>query len=287
MTNIFYFTCGEKERNHFQCILSIFSIMQWKKEGLRFTVFTDKPEFYNIIRDKIEIVHLTPELMKEWRGSHDFIWRLKIMSVAAIAEKYPDDHLLYLDSDTFSAESIEKIIDLLNSGHTIMHMNEGKLAEIKTKTFRYMLEDLNFKKVMGVEINRDTVMYNAGVIGIPKDRLELTARVVKMCDELLDFNIRRNNILEQLSFSIVLSVNQNIRMAKGMITHYWADKAEWDAKMEKYFSKIAILNPAPEQRINLLEEYEFASMPWRIKRKSIKKRLFNLINKIIKDKYWY
>jgi hypothetical protein len=68
---------------------------------------------------------------------------VKIKALQLIAQKYPNESILYLDGDTFLS-----ILDLLRNGlengENYMHL-EGKLSQLSSKTEKLMWKQMKGK----------------------------------------------------------------------------------------------------------------------------------------------
>ena len=97
--NILYLVFGDTLRYHIEANLSIRTFQRQMTEKDRIIVFTNRPEYYR--RAQVEVMALTDEQMNEWRGKHQYLFRIKIMAVDYLHRQYPDDDLLFMDCDTF------------------------------------------------------------------------------------------------------------------------------------------------------------------------------------------
>ncbi|MEO9653942.1 hypothetical protein [Marinomonas sp.] len=41
-------------------------------------MLTDQPEFMSVLAEDIELIELASETLQEWRGEHDFMWRINM-----------------------------------------------------------------------------------------------------------------------------------------------------------------------------------------------------------------
>lgn len=112
------------------------------------------------------IIGVSDQMLKEWKGEHNFFLRIKIKALQLVSSKYEDQHILYLDADTFLFGSLEHIRVLLNEGENLMHKNEGELSQLSSKTENLMWRQVKNKRYGGVTINSDVCMWNVGVVAI-------------------------------------------------------------------------------------------------------------------------
>lgn len=113
-------TFGERLENHYQ---AAFSILTFLKDPLihKVLIATDCPEFYRIFQEKVEVIHITKNTLVEWQGDVQFFWRIKIKALELVQQSYPDEHLLYVDSDTFLVKLLAEIHSELEQNHSVMH----------------------------------------------------------------------------------------------------------------------------------------------------------------------
>src|SRR5689334_14514320 len=104
MTNLVLQSFG-RENEYKRAILTIWSYFACSTAPLpasRVLLFTDNPGYFTAWFGGLPVsyVHLTPEKIKQMRGSIDFLHRMKI---ALIEESFQtlEGNILYADSDTF------------------------------------------------------------------------------------------------------------------------------------------------------------------------------------------
>ena len=131
MMTVFYIVMGGDEamRYYMEAYLSIRTFQkQLLPEIGRICVITDHPSFFS--KAGVEVITITAEQKAEWMGPHRFFFRTKIKGMEYLHNLYPDDNLLYLDSDTFLYGSLTALKARLDEGHGLMHLCEGKPTDI-------------------------------------------------------------------------------------------------------------------------------------------------------------
>lgn len=131
-------------------------------------VITDNPDYYDRF-DRITVVPITTETLKDWQGDRHFFWQVKIKAMEYMAATYKNQDLLYLDSDTILKNGLRKIQEMLASGKCLMHTNEGHPSRMKTKSYR-MWKQVRGRCYSGITIGQEHDMWNAGVVGIPQKK---------------------------------------------------------------------------------------------------------------------
>lgn len=278
--NIVYLVFGEELSNHIQAYFSIFSMLTQREEIGSINVITDNPKLYDHLHEVIKIIAIEQKDLQEWKGKNDFFWRVKIKAIELIANMYKDQHILYLDSDTFLFGNLKQIKEKLNEGFCFMHLNEGKLSQLNSKTERIMWRQICNKRFGPVIIDQNRCMWNAGVIGIPGSKsAELIKATLDICDAMLEQNIIRR-LIEQLAFSLALSEFSELIPAENHIGHYWGNKEEWngfiiDTFLRSFFSKTSL-----NDQIEFFKLIDYTKIPIYIKIPSARYRLFKLVTKL-------
>ncbi|MCX6296448.1 MAG: hypothetical protein NTX97_10350, partial [Bacteroidetes bacterium] len=223
--NILYLVIGENPLHHAQTCFSIYSFLNQTNATDRVYVITDVPDFYNRLSEKINIIPINQAQLKDWQGEHKFFWRAKIKALEHICTLHPDESVLYLDTDTFLFGNLETLkSDLKNP---MMHLNEGKLSERKSKTEKRMWQGVKNKIFGGITIQENHCMWNAGVVGIPANKgLKICELALTICDGMLAEKVTPY-FIEQFSSSVALSENGDMKAADKYIGHYWSNKDEW------------------------------------------------------------
>ena len=80
--NILYLVFGDTLRYHIEANLSIRTFQRQMTEKDRIIVFTNRPEYYR--RAQVEVMTLTDEQMNEWRGKHQYLFRILTICTGSI-----------------------------------------------------------------------------------------------------------------------------------------------------------------------------------------------------------
>ena len=194
--NLLFLTFGDNIKNHYQANFSILSFLKEKASITGIYVFTDHPQYYAHYQDYVQVVTITEEKLQEWQGPHDFFWRIKIKAIEQLVLQHPDAPLVYLDSDTFLYEDISGLRDILASGEALMHVQEGKLSQLKSKTEQKMWSQVKALRFRNTEIGEKHAMWNAGVVAIPAARnKEAIALALHLCDSMLSPKVRKSRFI--------------------------------------------------------------------------------------------
>ncbi|NLY75091.1 MAG: hypothetical protein GX075_07275 [Firmicutes bacterium] len=279
-----YLIFGKEFANHIQANFSILSMLTQREEIDSINVVTDNPTFYNRLAGVINVINVEQEVLQEWKGKNDFFWRVKIKAIELLANIYKNKHLLYLDSDTFLFGNLKYIKEKLDEGFSFMHLNEGKLSQLRSKTEKRMWQQTSNKDFGPVKINQNHCMWNAGVIGIPGNKsAELIKATLDICDAMLERNITRR-LIEQLAFSLALSEFSQLIPAENHIGHYWGNKEEWQSFIVASFLKSYFGNTTLNEQIESFKSLDYTKIPIALRIPNTRRRLFNLITKLFPEK---
>ena len=245
---ITYLVFGESSSNFCQAAFSILTILSKKESTDTVVVITDHPEKFNVLKEKITVIAIDNQTLTKWKGEYDFFWRIKIKALQLTSLKFENQHILYLDSDTFLFGDLTKIRQNLIQNKNLMHTNEGKLSELPTKTERRMWKQLKNQTYGQTVINSATCMWNAGVIGISKTNIKKLDLALEICDQMCANNVTRR-LIEQFAFSIAMNDSTDLISAENEIGHYWGNKKMWDQTINEFLNDCFMENLSLEEQI--------------------------------------
>ena len=285
--NLVYLAFGNNITIHSQANFSILTFLSQKQCFNKIIVLTDNPEFYKHLssEDCIKIEAINDEVLNTWKGEYNFFWRIKIKALEYVFNLNPSQHILYLDADTFLFNGLEFIVKSLDSGKNIMHLNEGKLSMIKSKTTSKMWNQIKDNTYAGISINKEHCMWNAGVVGVSKlTAKETLAQALIICDQMCEEKVT-DRLIEQFALSLALNSKTNLVSAERYIGHYWGNKEEWNrfinaTLLKFYFGKYNL-----NQQVVFLTTTNFSSLPVLIKIPNTRKRLVKLVTKLFPNKF--
>ncbi len=256
--NIVYFVIGNSTVIHIQVGFSIRTFLAQMGDEDTIYVVTDIPQMYAGMPHVVTIP-ITQERIREWRGKHDFFWRVKIEVLRMIAQMSPDKAMVYLDGDTYLHGSLTEIKQQLKQGYAMMHLDEGCPSEMKERSLS-MWQTVNGRTFAGVTISNQHHMWNAGVVAIPAAQVvKATNMALAICDGMLDEGSEPVTV-EQYALSIAL-FESSVQMiaADQWIGHYWHYKYHWCSYISKYFVKVYRLSYPIDKQI---EEIRQTNLVW-------------------------
>lgn len=276
-------TFGDRLENHYQASFSILSFLRSNLIS-NVCVVTDRPNYYRYFGTHVDIIEIDDETMTEWRGHHDFFWRIKMKGIEAAVLRNPGSNILYVDSDTFYVKDLAIIKQGLDQGISFMHEREGTLYNSSSKTFTKMWNVISNKSFSDVTIDIESAMWNAGVIAINGEKAKnIINHAIDICDAICATPCTRR-LVEQFAFSIALQNAGELRAAENQIAHYWGNKAQWNAKIVEFLMYTTLSGSTLEEDLLKLDSFDAASLPTVHKEKSIKGKVNKALDSLFPPK---
>ena len=276
--NIVYLVFGTKIENYQQAYFSIFTAILHKNDDDKIIVITDDSTLFGFFEGKIETIVINQDTIRDWEGPHQFFWRVKIKALQLVAQKYPQDSILYLDSDTFFYKNTEVLLTALQNGNQFMHLNEGKLSQLSSKTEKLMWKQMKGKSYENIIINENVAMWNAGLIGVSQKYFECLDLTLRINDAMCADGVTRR-LIEQFAFSLGLNQYSELQPADHIVGHYWGNKIQWNDTISLFLRECLMKKYDLGTVIERVREMELTKMPIRIKESSTQRKLKNLIDK--------
>ncbi len=285
--NLLYFVTGNKTNLHAQCYFSILSFLA-KGQIDEVFVYTDFPDFYQGLKDKVQVRNLTKEQIIEWKGPADNFFRMKLKLLEDYCKQQNTPKpFIYIDTDTFLYQPLDDIIAKLNEGHALMHRKECLMRKKKHSALR-MYKKIRNQNLAGITVTDNHYMWNAGLIALPKDRqAETIGQMLAVCDAINQLGVR-HFLVEQCSVSLTLNEYFDLLPAENTVAHYWSTKNEWDPVIADFLLHIHMHNLTLDESIELMKSFDFQKEPTSKVKNDTQIRLIRLIKKWFpdKDKQW-
>lgn len=233
------------------CVLSFFAWYDRDEALPRIIIYTDKPDFFynHLGKEHIEYYLITSNELVEMLNQTGFLHRRKVKVIDLTFQRYPDDDVLFLDSDTFIIAEPSSLIAALEPGFSYMHKKEYTIntgldlftsynqAEYPQAFLRYILSR-DFEIGGGVEtFSGADYSWNSGVLGLHRNFSHYMDNVLELTDGF--YNSSKWFISEQLAFSFILQRKTTIKPADHLVLHYWGkrEKEVMDQLLIGFFKK--------------------------------------------------
>lgn len=270
--NIVYLVFGNNMDHYQQVYFSIYTACVYKKSEDKIIVIAENPLLFSALKDHIELIPITRELIKEWEGKYHFFWRVKIKALQLIAQKYPLDSILYLDGDTFFFNDMNILRNGMMNGQNYMHIKEGKLSELSSKTEKLMWRQMKGKTYHNTKIDENSEMWNAGIIGISHKHFDCLALTLEINDAMCADDVTRR-LIEQFAFSLGLNEYSPLQPADHIVGHYWGNKRQWNKIIDHFLKECFMKNFAFNKIIEHVKEMDLTEKPVHVKESNTQKKL--------------
>ncbi|MCC8189174.1 MAG: hypothetical protein LIP77_00875 [Planctomycetes bacterium] len=209
-----YVTWGDRVEVYAENLFSILTFLP-DPAVAEICVFTERPEFYARVRDRIRLVPVTAEEMADWTGTvvppaspslrnaaRPSCFRGKIRCVETLVALYPGQEVLFLDCDTFRSLPLGPVGESLEQGIPCMFDFCGLLSEAVSRSNRAVWALIRGKTFAGFTVDEHSRWYNSGAVGLPAaNAREIAARILRLNDEL--YAATGFYSAEELAFSFV------------------------------------------------------------------------------------
>lgn len=270
--NLLLLTFGARPENHHQAVFSVLSFFRDPVVS-SVMVMTDQPEMYRWLSTQaarrvdgrelppLEIIPVDPATLAEWQGRQQFFWRIKIKAIEQAIGRYPGQHLVYVDSDTFMANNLAAVSRLLDQGSALMHCQEYRLGECRDQTVVQMNRLLSGRQFADVPVTPQSWMWNAGVVGLPACRAaELLQLTLQVCDGMCATEAPRR-LIEQFAFSVALDHAAALHPCESTIGHYWGNKPEWNQFILRFLAENRLRDDGLGDIFARLARMDWSRMP--------------------------
>jgi len=278
--NLLYITFGNNVAIHLQAAFSIYSFLAGKTPYSTINIVTDNPAYYQHLSEKVIIIPVTAAELKSWEGEHRFFWRIKIKALEKVAALYPDNPIVYLDTDTIFYGDTNILPDGLKTGQAFMHENEGPISTQKSKTLKKMWKHIREKTYGTIPMVKHDGMWNAGVVAFPNNKGgEECKLALTICDEMCAGGVTRR-LIEQYALCVALGHHYHLSESRNFIAHYWAVKENWNEKISRFFLTAHFQRWTFEQTILEFKDLDLTHLPVYERVRSTNLRIKNFADKM-------
>jgi hypothetical protein len=231
-----------------QAIFSLVSLFSKLKETspLKIVIVTDRKKYFeDYLTGRVEIIEVSADQIKKWRGANDFVHRVKIEAVRAVASTHAGP-IFFVDSDTFFREDPTALFSQVNDQVSLMHVAETVLKEGRdplTKKLAQFYKKNKFEVAgQAVHITPEITMWNSGLFGISENNKKLFDLVLELTDKI--HAVYPKHINEQLAFSYYLQTRTRVLPADRVVGHYWPQKEDYQKSIDLFLSENSNLEKA-------------------------------------------
>ncbi|MDP3073199.1 MAG: hypothetical protein Q8N18_23095 [Opitutaceae bacterium] len=230
--------------------VSILSAMAWAPPDSEFCIVTDQPESFGWFGDRIRILRVDAATLWDWRGRHDFFWRIELMCVVHAAALGPAN-VIYHDSDVLMRKDLSGLCSALSAGDVFMHEFEYELSTARRRGQRRLWRQIAGREVAGYRMAAPRPMWNAGLIAVGSETHALLDQALVLLDGLMDEGVR-HNLVEQLAISTVFGATARLRQGRPWMDHFWANKDGYAVAMDRQLAQILTLGLDVDSAVSMV-----------------------------------
>lgn len=280
---IMFLTFGQKTEYHVQAYLSMLSFRRQATAQDHIVMVTTAPEFYRHAQSWADIVTITDEQVQQWKGKHQYMFRVKTVAMCQQVEAHPDDHLLFVDTDTILYGDLKQMRAVLDQGTGLLHRNEGHPSQMKGPSLQ-MWKTVRGNTYGNITLGDTHCMWNSGIIGMPRNKMKQIADdTLMLLDRMLDDGVKSFNI-EQYAMSVAMQAHVPLAEAYPYVAHYWASKDYWVNAGMELLSRALLTNATEEEEMLLFEKLDLSKLPINVHHSNTGRRLHNLVEKAFPDR---
>ncbi len=225
--NYIVFQCYGNESIFHECAFALLSLTRLYGGGYpantQIWVYTDNPDWFSTFKNMslpLNFCEVTPAVIAKWRGSIDFVHRVKI-EILKDFTRDRNGNVLYTDTDVVFTWPVDYLMKQIGSGQLYMHVNEGVVSSRSNPIFAKLDAHLHDNTPMKVNDKPlwDLPMWNAGVLGFDTKYRYLLDDVLTFTDT--EYPRFPKHIVEQFAFSVFFAHAGTIKAAAPYVLHYW------------------------------------------------------------------
>jgi hypothetical protein len=251
---LLYLAHGSPEFKN-EALGSVLSYLRLKKQTgtarATILVYTDEASYFRQIIGEVpgvQYVELPAEQLRAWRGTINFVHRVKVELMLHAVTNY-GGNVLFLDSDTYFVQDEGSLFEAMSRGQHVLHVQESVLSQSAVPLHQAMYSFLRTHPAPEwAGVSPATIMYNSGAVGMSKQDIPLLHKMLQLIDVL--YAQCPSHLVEQFAFSFYLQQAGPVTEAIPAVLHYWHMK---DARqvLNTFFSRVAGLPLA-----QVLQEFE-------------------------------
>jgi hypothetical protein len=214
-------------------ILSLLHVTEGSAFGARIAVYCDRPDAFVAL--PVEVVEVDQRQLDAWLGGSDYIHRRKTCAIIDAIKRF-GGKVMFLDSDTYWIRSPASVFRRIGPDRACFHLKEGYLRSTGTpfdNALTLQLESHPYRIGSDalVEVDRTTIMWNTGVVGVDASNLSLMHDALALSDDIWNEADpdgaygKKIHHAEQFAMGYAF---RNCRMSEAddAVYHYWPSTAK-------------------------------------------------------------
>lgn len=190
------------------------------------------------LKKKITIERIEKEIVDNWLGENQYIFRVKIKAIQYFQQRYNSD-IFFIDCDMVAKINCMPLFDLLDCQKFFMFAKYGiQMGQFLRDTAPQLIHSnhpsikMNEKEVLTVIKDRKSLCsidlnkypYLSCVIGIPKHFSGVIGEVLALCDDL--YALTKLRTIEEISFMVVFQKYASVILTTNYFATY--DAKQWN-----------------------------------------------------------
>jgi hypothetical protein len=216
---IAYLLYGSRREYHLELTYSVLSAMHFigsDQSAYRVVLITDEA---NRRRDlPVEHLIFSSEEFNRWTRNETYMYEAKVHALTKAMDHFKCPVAL-VDTDTYFLDHPQKLFQQVGPGKSVMHALEGNLGNLALFDFWVPLLDRITAPVVGYTVNRDSLMFNSGVVGVDFSDRHVLDDVPPLIHALYAIYPLFN--IEQFAFAAVLSKHTRVGFCPEIVYHYF------------------------------------------------------------------
>lgn len=226
---------GDQRVYHLELTYSILSAARFLKDDpddIRIVLAADAKNQ----RPDLPVEHLlmTPEMLHEWQMGGTYNHAIQAYALHYAVQQF-DAPVILIDSDTIIKQHPRHMFDKIRPGRALMHASEGRLQDsIEWPEWRALITRSG-GTVGDSPVTPESVMFNAGVLGLDPQDAPLMDDVKAAMRDIRDHSDMFTAV--QLAASLVLGAGKTeLSVCDEIVEHYWGGpRAYYHYQMEQMF----------------------------------------------------
>lgn len=231
MEHLIYLACGFRNV-HVQALYAAYSALAWKGAlDVQVHVYSDAATVFEPLAHQIRVHELSADRLRAWRGPGDYPFRIKIAALAEATRDHGEERVLFADSDTFFIADFAPVFARIGPADAVLHRKEYAVVSHPTgqlQRFRKRMGKFHFRG-SPTDLNAD--MWNSGAIGLHPSQFHLLHTALAFIDAVSPHY--KKQLVEQYAVSYFLQKNAQLHACDDVLFHYWAQKPEYQQKIEE------------------------------------------------------
>ena len=217
MNYLLYLYYGENKKYEHEIRYSILTLIKYYNEEInrdyKIAVYTTKTGIFDDL--PIEVFFINKNRLNEWQKDNKYYNHLiKMRALKDLLDK--TEITCFVDGDTVFRRSPNYIFNKVLRNNIVLHVKEGPISKIMSKDVIRQLTKISDGEF---KLNKKSVMYNSGIIGINRDNSHYLDVAIDLMNKI--YNYARLHTADQFALGLVFRKFSRVLTCKNYVYHYW------------------------------------------------------------------